>query len=203
MIESRFRKLQNDELKRFSKECRGRKVIELGGTYSENNKRFFDSAEVFIITNYYDKNCDQKEDITNLSYKDESVEAIVCISVIQHVYDYNKAISELVRVLKPGGKAIITSGFLFPICMDEDYVRLTPKFWEKRLQREPVKFEIKKLGNRYGVIENLLMRPYGKLGGILGIINKALAQMFKVLGKFYCNEDSYPLGVAVYVEKIN
>ncbi len=87
--------------------------------------------------------------------------------------------------------------------MEEDYVRLTPKFWKKRLGTEPLKFEIKKLGKRYGVIENLLLRPYGWIGSVSGLINKVLAKMFKVLGKLYYKKDSYRLGISVYIEKIN
>lgn len=203
MGESRFRRLQNQVLKSYSQECLGKDVIELGGTFKENNKEYFSECKSFIVTNFYDINCDQLEDITNLSFQSNSVERIVCISVLQHVYDYNKAISEIIRVLKPGGKALITNGFLFPICMEDDYVRLTPRFWEKRLESEPVIYAIEKLGNRYSVIENLLMRPYGRIGGILGLINKALAQVFKSLSKVFYTKDSYPLGVAVYVEKIN
>jgi SAM-dependent methyltransferase len=201
MIESRFRKLQNQTLKKFSKSCYGKEVIELGGTFKENNSRFFNNCKSFVVTNFYDINCDQLEDVTNLSFKSNSVENVICISVLQHVFDYNKGISEIIRVLKPGGRALITNGFLFPICMDEDYVRLTPVFWEKRLSNEPVVYEIIKLGNRYSVIENLLMRPYGRFGGVLGIINKCLALCFSALGKFYQQKDSYPLGIAIYIEK--
>lgn len=200
-MESRFRKLQNDKLKSFSKLCIDKKVIELGGTFSENNKRFFGLSKEYIITNYYDENCDRLEDITNLSYEHESADVFVCISVLQHVFDYDKAISEIIRVLKPGGIALITNGFLYPICMKEDYVRLTSRYWEKRLSSESVKYNIEMLGNRYNVIENLLMRPYSKVGGVLGLTNKVLAQIFRILSKVYCKKDSYPLGVAVYIEK--
>ena len=198
---SKFRLLQNQILKRYSQECLGKDVIELGGTFEENNKEYFSECKSFIVTNFYDINCDQLEDITNLSFQSNSVERIVCISVLQHVFDCNKAISEIIRVLKPGGKALITNGFLFPICMEEDFVRLTPRYWEKRLNSESVKFNIEKLGNRYDVIENLLMRPYSKVGGVLGLTNKVLAQIFRILSKVYCKKDSYPLGVAVYIEK--
>lgn len=200
-IHSKFRKLQNNELTLFAESCKNKLVYELGGTYKENNKKYYRNAKNYIITNLDYKNCDVVEDITNLSFKNNDIERIVCISVIQHVYDYNKAISEIIRVLQPGGKALITNGFLFPICMEEDYVRLTPRFWEKRLDSEPVKYEIKKLGNRYNVLENLLMRPYGRLGGWVGLINKVLAYVFKVLGVFYTKKDAYPLGIAIYVEK--
>ncbi len=201
MIESRFRKLQNDELKCFSKVCIGKNVIEVGGTFSENNKRFFDLSKDYLITNYYDKDCNQQEDITNLSFKDESVDALVCISVIQHVYDYKKAISEICRVLKPGGIALITNGFLFPICMDKDYYRFTPFWWTETLKNYPIQFEVKNLGNKYSTIENLLMRPYNRLGGIIDLMNKMLGLIFTVLGKLKKDKDDYPLGISIIIKK--
>jgi SAM-dependent methyltransferase len=202
-INSRFRKLQNNELQLFAKSCKNMVVYELGGTFNENNKIYYLDVKNYIISNIDHKVCDIVEDVTSLSFSSDSIERIVCISVLQHIYDYNKAISEIIRVLKPGGKALITNGFLFPICMQEDYVRLTPRFWERRLQEEAVKYEIKKLGNRYSVMENLLMRPYGRMGGLFGLINKVLAQVFKVLSKVQNKKDSYPLGLAVYIEKNN
>ena len=50
----------------------------------------------------------QKEDITELSFKDDYFDYIVCNHVIEHIKDDEKAIRELSRVLKPNGKVIIT-----------------------------------------------------------------------------------------------
>jgi SAM-dependent methyltransferase len=200
-MESKFRELQNREIEMFANRINGDTVYELGGTFKENNKKYFVRFNKFVIGNIIEGECDEIEDITNLSYLDNSIDSVICISVLQHVFDFNQAISEIIRVLKPGGKALITNGFLFPICMTEDYVRLTPRFWEIRLSKEPVKFEIKKLGNRYNTIENLLMRPYGRLGGLLGLVNKFFAQFFIIMGKINSKKDAYPLGLAVYIEK--
>ena len=45
--------------------------------------------------------------MTNLSLKDNSFDAILCYHVLEHIEDDLKAISELYRVLKPGGWAIL------------------------------------------------------------------------------------------------
>jgi SAM-dependent methyltransferase len=47
------------------------------------------------------------EDLTNLSFKDYSFDAILCYHVLEHVEDDLKAIFELHRILKPGGWAIL------------------------------------------------------------------------------------------------
>tara|TARA_B110000003_G_scaffold272159_1_gene307530 strand:- start:8847 stop:9683 length:837 start_codon:yes stop_codon:yes gene_type:complete len=49
-----------------------------------------------------------KEDITSISFKNNSFEYILCWGVLMHVEDCEKAISELSRILKPGGKIIIS-----------------------------------------------------------------------------------------------
>jgi SAM-dependent methyltransferase len=47
------------------------------------------------------------EDLTNLSFKDNSFDAILCYHVLEHIEDDKKAISELFLVLKTRGWAIL------------------------------------------------------------------------------------------------
>lgn len=46
-------------------------------------------------------------DLTNLPLPGSSVDAILCIHVLEHILDDRKAMAELFRVLKPGGWAIL------------------------------------------------------------------------------------------------
>lgn len=46
-------------------------------------------------------------DVTALPYSDRSFDRVVCISVLEFVKDLDRAFSEISRVLKPGGDAII------------------------------------------------------------------------------------------------
>lgn len=50
-----------------------------------------------------------KMDITDILYEDNSFDVILCIHVLEHVIDDQKAIRELFRVLKPCGWAILQS----------------------------------------------------------------------------------------------
>ncbi|MFQ5853494.1 MAG: class I SAM-dependent methyltransferase [Candidatus Binatia bacterium] len=50
----------------------------------------------------------KQEDITCLSYADQSFDFIFCWGVLMHVPDLNKGVSELARVLKPGGRIAIS-----------------------------------------------------------------------------------------------
>jgi ubiquinone/menaquinone biosynthesis C-methylase UbiE len=48
-----------------------------------------------------------KMDITQIEYPSESFDAIICSHVLEHVQDDRRAMSELYRVLKPGGWAVL------------------------------------------------------------------------------------------------
>lgn len=49
-----------------------------------------------------------QEDITSLSFRDGSFRGVLCWGVLMHVPDVDDAISELARVLAPGGALIVT-----------------------------------------------------------------------------------------------
>lgn len=44
-----------------------------------------------------------------INYPDESFDAVICMGVLERVGDYEKALSEMVRVLKPGGTLMVTT----------------------------------------------------------------------------------------------
>lgn len=51
------------------------------------------------------------EDITDISFKDNTFDIIFCSHVLEHIEDDKKAMSELLRVLKPKGLAILQVPF--------------------------------------------------------------------------------------------
>ena len=51
----------------------------------------------------------ERIDITDIPYPDGSFDAILCIHVLEHIPAEDVALSELLRVLKPGGWAIVQS----------------------------------------------------------------------------------------------
>lgn len=63
----------------------------------------------YISVDKYDKAADVQADITELPYKDNSVESIIAYQVIEHIpYDKTEQMfAEMYRVLKPGGEAYI------------------------------------------------------------------------------------------------
>lgn len=47
-------------------------------------------------------------DLTNIPLAAESVDVIICSEVLEHIPDYNKAATELYRVLKPSGRVLLS-----------------------------------------------------------------------------------------------
>jgi ubiquinone/menaquinone biosynthesis C-methylase UbiE len=75
--------------------------------------------------------------IMNLPFGDESFDCVICLETLEHVEDPIKAMSEVYRVLKPGGKFIGSAPFACELHGEEygDYWRFTRQCWEKLLMQ--------------------------------------------------------------------
>ena len=60
----------------------------------------------YTTADLYSPIVDVKADILNLPFEDNSFDFILCNHVLEHIEDDSKAMSELYRVLKPGGTGI-------------------------------------------------------------------------------------------------
>jgi len=83
-----------------------------------NFKQYFSNNYFALGYNPQDEpgedKCDMNCDILSLPIKNNSVNAIICLEVIEHVVDPEKAIAEIYRVIKPKGAVILTTPFLLP-----------------------------------------------------------------------------------------
>ena len=71
-------------------------------------------------------------DVTNIEYEQNSFDVVICSHVLEHIIDDHKAMSELHRVLKPGGWAIIQ----VPISLSHDRTYEDPEIrTEKERQK--------------------------------------------------------------------
>lgn len=68
------------------------------GTGLQKNE--FDTSKIDIVS-----------DITAIPLKKESIDVILCSEVFEHIVDPLKALDEFYRLLKPGGKLILTAPF--------------------------------------------------------------------------------------------
>ena len=71
-------------------------------------KRFREMKHLdYTTTDLNSPLADVKADICNLPFKDNDYDIIFCNHVLEHIPDDAKAMSELYRILKPGGMAIL------------------------------------------------------------------------------------------------
>ncbi|MEW6676333.1 MAG: class I SAM-dependent methyltransferase [Pseudomonadota bacterium] len=75
----------------------------------------------------------------NIPVPGESYDMVVSVNTLEHVYELEKTLAELLRVLKPGGKFVFAVPFLFRVhgCPD-DYNRPTASWWWETLSRHGV-----------------------------------------------------------------
>ena len=59
----------------------------------------------------------RKMDLTNLSFDDNSFDAVLCYHVLEHIEDDKKALKEIYRVMKNGAWAILQS----PVDLNKEY----------------------------------------------------------------------------------
>jgi len=73
-------------------------------------------------------NIDIVTDVSELPLKDESVDGVICQSLLEHVEDLDKILSEIKRVLRPKGYLLVVVPFLEGYhAAPEDYRRWTKK----------------------------------------------------------------------------
>lgn len=135
-------------------------VIEIGGQRRRNHARFFPNVTQLIISNI-SGDCDLVLDVTNLDLPDNSQQAYVCASVLEHVADTTAAIREMHRTLIPGGILLGAVPFLYPLHDSVDYWRFSPSAWPILLQGFEVR-ELCHLGGRVSTVVNMLQRGAGR-----------------------------------------
>ncbi|MFK8041544.1 class I SAM-dependent methyltransferase [Congregibacter sp.] len=84
----------------------------------------------YITADLFASNVDVQMDITDIQLPDNKFDSIYCSHVLEHVEDDNKALSELFRVLKPDGTALLA----VPISGQETYEDSSIVLPEERLK---------------------------------------------------------------------
>lgn len=90
-----------------------------------------------------------KMDVHDIPFENNSIDIIFCNHVLEHVKDDIKALSEMKRVLKPGGWAILQIPFFFPLKEKtyEDASITDPKEREKAFGQDD---HVRMYGKDYG-----------------------------------------------------
>lgn len=149
----RARRYNNKCIKEFAKGIKNKKILELGsgkklrGKEYYSAKRFFDESNEFTQTDVVKEFGYKILDVTKMNYINK-YDIIICMNVLEHVYDFNKAVSNIHKALRKKGTAVIFVPVFYPL-HDEpgDYWRFTEHSLRKML-KDFSKIEIKHSGVR-------------------------------------------------------
>lgn len=73
------------------------------------------AANKAAVCGLADKITFQPEDMTALSFSDETFDAVLCWGVLMHIPNVEGALSELMRVVKKGGSIIVSEGNMYSL----------------------------------------------------------------------------------------
>ncbi|HTE28515.1 class I SAM-dependent methyltransferase [Flavitalea sp.] len=107
-----------------------------------------------------------------LTFEDAAFDSVICIEVFEYLDNYQSAIDEIHRLLKPGGKALISLPFIYRDHLDN--IRLTEKMLKSKLKQFSSVSSIR-IGNGYIVVWDILKRK------IFSIRLKPLRYFFFIL----------------------
>ena len=98
-------------------------TLEIGAEDS-NCRQWFPNLIAINVT--ADWRIDAQASAYHLPFRDQSFAVVVCTEVLEHTRSPEQVLSELRRILKPGGKLLLSVPFAFPIHYSPtDYYRFT------------------------------------------------------------------------------
>lgn len=169
-----------------------------GNRYNKNNEwmlAYLDHVEYKILDPVPDYGPDIVGDIHALPFVDDSQDAIVCMSVLEHVEDPITATKELYRVLKPGGLCFVYVPFLYYYHAEKGYYADYWRFTDDILRVLFKNFSHLEIQNADGALVTWLrISPLGRF--------KFLVVLMGALDRIFHKEESKQTsGYYLYLQK--
>jgi len=162
-------------------------VLDIGGRDRGSFKKPKDKVEKWIFADIESvHNPDIVLDVANMgNISSESIDIVNAIELFEHVEKINDGISECYRVLKHGGKLIMSIPFLFQIHADpHDFQRWTQKKWESELEKLGFKIEKTVIMGRFFTVRNSMQKTFiQSLPVIIRHIGYLFFPIFDILNK--------------------
>lgn len=162
--------------------CTG-KVLDVGGGNGSRYRKFFTSASKFTSLDP-DASCrpDIIANAENIPLDDNSVDAVICSEVLMYIFDIEKAINEIARVLRPEGTIILTTSFM-PTPAIHDHYMWQPGYTglQRLLQNNFEKISIEPRGHYHAqmsqnrrryIIEKYSLYEKRLIGTLFSLISK-------------------------------
>lgn len=197
----------------FREKCKAiltssKEVIDIGGSLrldAEKSNRtekdnewmrpYLKKINYKILDPVSDYNPDIVGDIHDLPFRNNSKEAILCLAVLEHVENPIKAMEEMYRVLKPGGKILIYVPFLYYYHAHEGYYGDYWRFTYDTLQMFAQPFSISEITPVRLPVETLIrLTPLGRFS-VLTSLGRFLDSVL------YKNGSKQVAGYYMYLEK--
>jgi len=139
----RVRKFQYKHLKKIAKETLNKKILEIGSG-PKSSKIFFDESNDFLCSDIEPEYGHPIVDVTTMTF-DKEFDMVVCLSVLEHVFEFHRAIANMYKALKDGGVLILSFPGYYPFHAEpHDYWRFT----EHSIRRLLADFEEVKISHR-------------------------------------------------------
>jgi SAM-dependent methyltransferase len=100
-----------------TQDVRGRRVLDVGCGDRPYRELFPDAVGFDVPGNPH---ADLHGSIDAIPVEDESVDVALCLQVIEHVPDPAAAVRELHRVVRPGGRVLLTTHGIYPFHPNPD-----------------------------------------------------------------------------------
>lgn len=174
-------------------------VVELGAL-GEGRKRAAPSATRYLVTNVTADATNQL-DATAMSLEDDSVDAFLCESMLEHVGAPELVVREVLRTLRPGGVLILATPWMYPYhAAPDDYLRFSQSALSNLLSGFEI-VESEPVGNYWttmATFAQLKVHPWTRLSKqqralrlLLGSPLLGVGLLFNVIGSLAKERDDF------------
>ncbi|MFW9924135.1 MAG: class I SAM-dependent methyltransferase [Candidatus Thorarchaeota archaeon] len=120
-------------IKKYAKKINDKKILEIGAGLGYKVEKFFPNSNEYTKTDLIESDGILQLDITEDKLK-PIYDVIVCLNVLEHIFDYQAALDNIYLGLKVEGFLFLSVPMFYPFHMlPDDYWRFTPFSLEKLL----------------------------------------------------------------------